>query len=561
MSAGKLLRISQIKVNISEIYRNNREEFQTREAWEQFYRKKEMFYIKKKSGKILGCSEKEIKQIHIIKRSLDARKKKEICYSYVVEVEVGASLEKKLLDKEKKKRFSKANEVKYQYPEMGEQKLKHPPVVVGFGPAGMFCAWELAKAGYKPIVFEQGKKVEERLKDVEAFWKNGILMPQSNVQFGEGGAGTFSDGKLNTTVKDPSGRNRKVLEIFVENGASEEILYQQKPHIGTDVLCKIVKNMRENILKWGGEIHFQSKVTNIRLDENGNLTGVQINDENWIHTQVAVFAIGHSARDTFELFEKKKVHMEQKPFAIGVRVEHEQSIINENQYGELADILPAADYKLTHQAKNGRSIFSFCMCPGGFVVDASSEKHALVVNGMSNSGRDEKNANSALVVNVVPEDFEGNSVLDGVEFQRKWEKKAYLEGKGKVPVQLFGDFKKKKTSTAYGNLKPIHKGKTEFGNLWNCLPGFVCETIAEGIEEFSKRIPGFDREDIVLSGVETRTSSPVRITRNEKFEGNYKGFYPCGEGAGYAGGITSAAMDGLRVYEAIRQVYQPLEEN
>lgn len=556
-----MLRISQIKVNISEIYRGNREQFHTREAWEQFYKKQELFYIKKKSGKILGCSEKEIKQIHIIKRSLDARRKTEISYSYTVEVEVGLSLEKKLLAREKKNRFSKANEVKYQYPEMGEQKLKHSPVVVGFGPAGMFCAWELAKAGYKPIVFEQGKKVEERMRDVETFWRDGILMPQSNVQFGEGGAGTFSDGKLNTTVKDPSGRNQKVLEIFVENGASEGIMYQQKPHIGTDVLCKIVKNMRENILKWGGEIHFQSKVTDIRLDENENLTGVQINNEKWIDTQVAVFAIGHSARDTFELFEKKRVHMEQKPFAIGVRVEHEQSIINENQYGELADILPAADYKLTYQAKNGRSIFSFCMCPGGFVVDASSEGHALVVNGMSNSARDEKNANSALVVNVVPEDFEGDSVLAGVEFQRKWEQKAYVEGNGKVPVQLYRDFKEKKKSSAYGKLKPVHKGKIEFGNLWDCLPGFVCDTILEGIPEFSKRIPGFDREDILLSGVETRTSSPVRITRNDKFEGNYKGFYPCGEGAGYAGGITSAAMDGLRVYEAIRQSYKTIEEN
>ncbi len=554
--AGKrVLRLSQIKINISEFFKKNKEVVETH-GWETAYGTKELQLVQKKAASVLGCKMDDMKGVTICKRSIDARKKQEICYNYSVDVELSGSLEKKILAKDKKRQCTKPKEEKYSPPEFGNEVLEKPPVVIGFGPAGMFCALELAKAGYCPIVLEQGKDVDARMQDVNVFWEGGNLQPLSNVQFGEGGAGTFSDGKLNTTVKDPTGRNKKVLEIFVEHGASETILYEQKPHIGTDALCQIVKTIREHIVSLGGQVHFLSKVTDFSY-ENGKLQAVQVNGTKWIETSVAVLAIGHSARDTFALLKQKNIFMEQKPFAIGVRVEHKQQWINQNQYGELAKILPAADYKLTYQTEEGRSIFSFCMCPGGFVVDASSEEKHLVVNGMSNQDRGEENANSALVVNVVPEDFESEDVLAGVEFQRKWEHLAYEEGQGKVPIQRYGDFKEKKKSHEFGEIQPVHKGKTNFGNLWNCLPEYVCNTIVEGMEQFGGRIAGFDHEDALLSGVETRTSSPVRIDRDALFESNIKGIYPCGEGAGYAGGITSAAMDGLRIYEAIRKKYKP----
>lgn len=552
-----MLRLSQIKINISEFYKKNKETVETN-GWEKVYGAREVQLVQKKAASVLGCKMDDIKEFVISKRSIDARKKKEICYNYSVNIELGETLEQRVLAKDKKKQCTKVKVESYVHPELGEEMLENPPVIIGFGPAGMFCALELAKAGYCPIVLEQGRDVDARIQDVSSFWEDGKLQPLSNVQFGEGGAGTFSDGKLNTTVKDPTGRNRKVLEIFVEHGASESVLYEQKPHIGTDALCQIVKKIRQHIIALGGQVHFSSKVTDFDY-ENGKLKALQVNGTKWINTSVAVFAIGHSARDTFALLKEKKIYMEQKPFAIGVRVEHKQQWVDQNQYGELAGVLPAADYKLTYQAGSGRSIFSFCMCPGGFVVDASSEPNHLVVNGMSNQNRGEENANSALVVNVVPEDFESEDVLAGVEFQRKWEYSAYKEGKGKVPIQRYGDFKAKKKSQNFGAIKPIHKGKTNFGNLWNCLPEYVCDTIAEGIEKFGNCIDGFNHEDALLAGVETRTSSPVRINRDELFESNIKGIYPCGEGAGYAGGITSAAMDGLRIYEAIRKKYKPFK--
>ena len=555
-----MLRISQIKVNISEIYQQHKENCQTREQWEQLYATLEEPLIRKKAVALLRCRAEEIQDMEIVKQSIDARKKKEIYYNYCVNLSLDPKLEKKLLQKEKKNRFSKVKEHSYESPRAGEKVCRHAPVIVGFGPAGMFCALQLARDGYQPIVLERGMDVDSRMQAVEQFWENGVLMPENNVQFGEGGAGTFSDGKLNTGVKDPGGRNRKVLELFVEHGASKDILRQQKPHIGTDQLCRIVKNIRLEIERLGGKALFGHRMTGIQLDEKGNLSGVWVNETEKIETDTLVLAIGHSARDTFVVLRDQNVHMEPKAFAIGVRVEHPQSLIDQNQYGEMAKILPPADYKLTYQAKTGRNIFSFCMCPGGYVVNASSEPQRLVVNGMSNQDRGEANANSALVVGVSPEDFPGTDVLAGMEFQRKWESLAYREGKGKVPVQCYKDFQQKKQSTEFGTIMPVHKGETEFGNLWNCLPDYVCDTILEGMEYFDGRIPGFSDPDALLSGVETRTSSPVRILRDQDFESNIKGLYPCGEGAGYAGGIMSAAMDGLRVYEAIRKKYTMPEE-
>lgn len=553
-----MLRISQIKINISEFYHLNREKIE-QNGWEKVYGPVEYELVLEKVLQQLHCAKKEVREFNICKRSIDARKKQEIFYNYSVDVRVEERLEQKLLKRDKKKRLQLAKSIKYCPPTKGERMLKHRPVIIGFGPAGMFAGLELAKAGYEPIILEQGQDVDGRIADVEQFWKTGQMREKSNVQFGEGGAGTFSDGKLNTSVKDPTGRNRKVLEIFVEHGADPSILYEQKPHIGTDVLCGIVKRIRLHIEQCGGQVRFGACVTDLHY-EGDYVTGVEINQSEILPTEVAIFAIGHSARDTFAMLHRHKVFMEQKPFAIGVRVEHKQNLIDQNQYGELAGILPAADYKLTYQAQTGRSIFSFCMCPGGFVVNASSEDGRLVVNGMSNQGRNEENANSALVVNISPEDFEGDDVLAGVEFQRKWEQLAYQEGNGKIPVQLFVDFREERVSTQYGGIQPVHKGTSSFGNLWNCLPQYVCHTLVEGIEHFGRVIGEYDNPDTLLSGVETRTSSPVRIVRDEDLESNMKGIYPCGEGAGYAGGITSAAIDGLKVYEAIRSKYKPLRQ-
>lgn len=550
-----MLRITQLKVNISDFYVQHQEEVKEK-GWETCYGSYEPSLVEGKICKLLHCKIQDIFQYDIVKRSIDARKKQEIFYNYCVEVSLDKKREKKILEKGKQNQITVAKKIVYNPQVTGKETLHKRPVIVGFGPAGMYCALMLARAGYCPIVIEQGSCVEKRRKDVESFWKGNALKPFSNVQFGEGGAGTFSDGKLNTMVKDNTGRNHKVLEIFVEHGAPKEILYIQKPHIGTDLLCDIVRSIREEIISLGGEIRFESQVTNLRIDEGERVTGVEINHETWLDTQIVVLAIGHSARETFSMLHERGILLEQKPFAIGVRMEHRQNMIDTAQYGELHGILPAADYKLTYQAENGRSAFSFCMCPGGFVVNASSEPQALVVNGMSNYKRDEENANSALVVNVVPEDFGSNDVLAGVEFQRKWEKLAYQIGNGKIPTQLWKDFQNKNKSTEYGEITPCQKGANCFGNLWDCLPDFVCETLQLCIPYFGKKIPGYDREDSILSGVETRTSSPIRILRNEEFEGNIRGLYPCGEGAGYAGGITSAAMDGLRVYEAIIKKYK-----
>lgn len=501
-------------------------------------------------------SARDIHRLEIIKKSIDARKKEQVYYSYSVRVELQEGQEQKLCRMHLTD-ILPASENGYRYQPCGKVRLKHPPVIIGMGPAGLFLGLMLAEAGFCPIILEQGGDVDERHKDVEAFWKTGNLNPQSNVQFGEGGAGTFSDGKLNTMVKDITGRNRLVLELFVKYGAPEDILYKNKPHIGTDKLRDVVKNMRKRMQELGAQVYFHTKMTDIRI-KDGQVVSVTAGVRQ-IPCEVLVLAIGHSARDTFAMLKQKRMLMEPKSFAIGVRVEHPQELINQIQYGSAAAYLPAADYKLTHQTKNGRSVYSFCMCPGGYVVNASSEPGMTVVNGMSNYARNGRNANSAIIVSVTPEDFgDHGNVLAGVEFQRIWEQAAFTAGHGNVPIQLYGDFLEGKVSKGFGNVFPDTKGQNQFANLRECLPGYVIDSLLEGMRAFDKKIPGFGNYEAIFSGVETRTSSPVRILRDKNLEGSIRGIYPCGEGAGYAGGITSAAMDGIRIYEAVSSRFAPI---
>ena len=507
--------------------------------------------------KKLHIQEKDVLDWRIFKKSIDARKE-DIMAVYTVDLEL--KKENAFLKRNHNKNVRKIEKEIYRFPEAGSLCLKNPIIIVGSGPAGLFCGLMLAKYGYRPIIIERGLDVEARQKSVQEFWENGIFDPESNVQFGEGGAGTFSDGKLNTLVKDPYGRHRKVLEIFTEFGADVSITYDHKPHIGTDVLCHIVKSMREEICRLGGQVRFSSKLTDIRV-ENDKIQSICVNGCEWISCDALVLAVGHSARDTFAMLNEHQLPMSQKPFAIGVRIEHPQKMINLSQYGiEEDDILGSAPYKLTHTCQNGRGVYTFCMCPGGYVVNASSEEGGTVVNGMSYHGRDSENANSALIVTVRPEDFPSEHVLAGVEFQRIWERKAYEIGRGHVPVQLYKDFCNHQISTAFGEISPIHKGSVTFADLNECLPSYICESLQEGIEAFGKKIQGYNREDAILSGVETRTSSPIRMERNEELQSAISGVFPCGEGAGYAGGITSAAMDGLRIAEALRKIYRPISQ-
>ena len=498
---------------------------------------------------------KDLDHYEIVKKSIDARKKDQLQYIYSVDLFLKGNFKLKVKDKD----ISVAEKIAYQLPVPGERALEHRPVVIGAGPAGLFCGYLLALVGYRPIIFERGKAVEDRVKDVEKFWESGLLDPSSNVQFGEGGAGTFSDGKLNTVVKDKFGRNRMVLETFVKFGAPEDILYNNKPHIGTDVLFVVIQNMRKAIIELGGEFHFSSCVTDFGF-EASRLTELIINGDEKLPCHVAVLATGHSARDTFETLHKRQVAMESKPFAVGFRVEHPQQMINENQYHtDDMTYLPTADYKVTYHASNGRAVYSFCMCPGGHVVNASSEEGRLAVNGMSYRARDSKNANSAIIMSVTPEDYPGEGPLSGIAFQRELEQKAYELAKGKIPQQLFGDFEKNQSSTSCGAFESCTKGRTAFSNLRGLLPDTLEDAFCEGMHAFGKKIQGFDREDAILSAVESRTSSPVRILRDENGESPMQGLYPCGEGAGYAGGITSAAMDGLKIAEEIIRKYKILE--
>ena len=490
-------------------------------------------------------NEKDAK-IRIIRRSIDARKKPDLFYVMTLSVNE---------PEQKTDRFL-SNLVLPEDVRM--KKQEEPPVaVIGMGPAGLFAADVLTFLGYRVEIYERGADVDTRTEDVERFFQTGKLDPESNVQFGEGGAGTFSDGKMNTRTKDPDGYKEYVLHRFFELGAKEEILYDAKAHIGTDALRELIRRFRESLLARKAGIRFHARMTDI-LMQDGRVTGIEVNNSEIRPVSGLILAIGHSARDTYEMLLKRGISMEKKPFAAGVRMEHRQRDITLNQYGTLDyEELGAAPYAVTAKTSGGRGVFSFCMCPGGYVVNASSEKGHLCINGMSYAGRSSENANAGIVVQVFPEDYDqdGNdsSVLSGLSFQRRLEEKAYQAGNGKIPVQLYRDFKDGKASASFGNIRPVMKGAYALSDVSKVLPDFIVSALREAIPKFGRMIPGFDADDVLISAVESRTSSPVRIVRDERMESNIRGLYPCGEGAGYAGGIVSAAMDGVRCAVALRK--------
>lgn len=513
--------------------------------------------------KALSIRTEQIASVSIVKESIDARKKPDIRLIYTVDVSVEGISEEKLLRRNKDRNITKSVRSRYRFPSPGEETPKGRPVIVGMGPAGLFCGYMLAQAGYRPLLLERGEDVDQRTKTVEAFWTGGSCDPDSNVQFGEGGAGTFSDGKLNTLVRDKEGRNGQVLRILAEHGAPERILYESKPHIGTDILSQVVKSMRQQILGWGGEVRFRTRVTDLILEGN-RVKGVICADGERIEAGQVVLAVGHSARDTFEMLLRRGIPMEAKAFAVGLRVEHPQELINLSQYGQAhPDFLPPASYKLTAQTAENRGVYSFCMCPGGYVVNASSEPGRLAVNGMSYSKRDGRNANSAIIVSVTPADYGANGPLSGVTFQRRLEEKAFRLANGAIPMQRYGEFaadagRLKREGHVPATMQPAVKGAFAQVDLRGLLPPSVERAFVEGMESFDRMIPGFADDAVTLLGVESRTSSPVRITRDEAFLSDCDGLYPCGEGAGYAGGITSAAMDGMKIAEAIARRYKTL---
>ncbi len=507
--------------------------------------------LKNKAAKKLKISPDNLENIDIIRESIDARKKNDIKFKYCVDAY--CKNENKIIAKIHDKDIKIEDEKKLKQLVQGHIKLKNRPVVVGFGPAGILAGLVLARNGYNPIIIERGEDVDSRTDTVKKFWETGKLNLESNVQFGEGGAGAFSDGKLTTRIKDP--RCAFVLDEFIKAGAPEEIRYMAKAHVGTDLLKGVVKNIRKEIISLGGEVRFNSKLEKINC-YNGKIKSLIVNGKELL-CEAVILAIGHSSRDTYTMLNECGVSMEAKAFAIGVRIEHPQEMINISQYGEHHNHprLGAADYKLVYQSeKLKRGVYSFCMCPGGVVVAAASEEGRLVSNGMSYHARDLENANSALVVTVSPDDFEGESPLKGMEFQRHYESLAFKLGGGdyKAPVQLLGDFMADKISTDLGEVIPSYTRGYVFKELKECLPYYVVEALKEGIEDFDKKIKGYGRPDAVLTGIETRTSAPVRIHRNELLESvNVEGVYPCGEGAGFAGGIISAAVDGIKCAEHV----------
>ena len=499
--------------------------------------------------KKLGIKDDDLISYKIHKKSIDSRNKSQVFYVYELDIEL-KNEDKYLKSKKADIRLVEPLEYNYKYDVKSNEKI----VVVGSGPAGLFCAYLLALNGLKPLVIERGYDIDKRNEVVNTFFETNVLDCKSNVCFGEGGAGTYSDGKLNTGVKDKEGRIPFILNTFYECGADEDITYEAHPHIGTDILQGVVKNLRNKIIALGGSFRFESTLTDIVLN-NDKVEKIIVNDTEEIKCSKVVLAVGHSARDTISKLYNKGLLMKPKGYAVGLRVIHNQEMINESQYGEgYPEEVPTASYKLTHQCKGtGRGIYSFCMCPGGYVVNSSSEKGRLCVNGMSYHDRAGHNSNTALITTVTPDDFPSDSPLAGLEFQRKYEELAYKIGNGKIPVQLFGDFLKNQMSTKLGNVTPSIKGEWQFANLHECLPDYVCASLEEGMRAFGHKIKGYDAEDTVFSGVETRTSSPLRMERNKQFESNIQGLFPCGEGAGYAGGITSAAMDGIKTAEAIAE--------
>lgn len=517
----------------------------------------------------LDISSEQLIEFTVFKRGYDARRKSNIQLIYTLDV--NTTLNDALLEKMNNDNQVKPSpDMRYKFVGKAPETLSQRPVVIGFGPCGLFVALVLAQMGFKPIVLERGKEVRQRTKDTFGFWRKKVLNTESNVQFGEGGAGTFSDGKLYSQVKDPKHYSRKVLHEFVDAGAPAEILYVSKPHIGTFKLVTMVEQMRAKIIELGGEIRFEQRVDQIHFDDNTEetkqITGLTLASGEKIETNHVALAIGHSARDTFEMLVENGVYVKAKPFSVGFRIEHEQSTIDEARFGKNAGnpILGAADYKLVHHCKNGRSVYSFCMCPGGTVVAAASEERRLVTNGMSQYSRHERNANSAIVVGIEPSDFtygsddpksEADNVLAGIEFQRRLEEKAFILGGENydAPVQLVGDFLKGLKSGEHREVEPSYKPGVKYCDLSDTLPEYAIEAIREALPAFNRKIKGFSMNDATLTAVETRTSSPIQITRGkETLESlNVKGLYPAGEGAGYAGGILSAGIDGIKVAEAM----------
>lgn len=507
--------------------------------------------LKKLAARELKCSPADLKSFAITKKSLDARKKSDIRYVYAVAVTV---------DGDETEWAKRSGHASVKQPFVYEIPTVHPekrPVIVGFGPAGMFAALVLTYAGARPIVLERGGDVDSRQKAVDAFRAGGSLDPENNVQFGEGGAGTFSDGKLNTNTHDP--RNRWVLEQFARHGAQPSILYDAKPHMGTDVLVHVVRNIRETVIAGGGEVRFGAKVTGLTTDSD-RVTGVIVNGTETIQTDDVILAIGHSARDTFPWLRDMGVAMERKPFSMGVRIEHRQADLDRAQYGrDRGKDLPPVSYTLSCHLPDGTSAYTFCMCPGGYVFAAASEEGGVCTNGMSYSGRGGENANAALLVTLHPEDFPGEDVLGGMEWQREIERAAYHYGGDdyRAPCQLVGDFLAHRPSTGPKSVTPTYAPGVVYGDLRQVLPERITEVMANALPVLGKKLPGFDHPDAVMTGPETRSSSPVRIVRGEDLQsGSLRGLYPCGEGAGYAGGITSAAADGIRCAEAVLERYK-----
>lgn len=508
--------------------------------------------LNKDSNILLKKIEEKINKNNIIeykinKRSIDARNKKEIFYVYEIDV----------LVKDESKVNLSTNVVsiqnnEYNFIPSGTTKLNHRPIIVGMGPAGLFAAYNLAKSGYNPLIIERGERIEDRVKTVEHFWSTNELNENSNVQFGEGGAGTFSDGKLNSQVKDKEGRCKEVLNTFAKFGAPDEITYDYMPHIGTDNLRKVIINIRNEMIKMGAEFRYNTTLTDIIVNNN-KIEQIEVNNNELIDCEVLLIALGHSARDTFYMLNKRGVIMHNKPFAVGLRIMHDEKLISKNQYGDLYKELKPASYKLTNNI-NGRGVYSFCMCPGGYVVNASSINNHLAINGMSYYNRDSGVSNSAIVVTINESDY-GTNLFDGVKYQEELERASYELGSSLIPIQKLEDYHNNRVTNNYQKLICI-KGNYNFANLNKLFNNDINNSIKESLKVFDKKIKGFNSPDALLAGIESRTSSPIRIDRDEFGVSNIKGIYPVGEGAGFAGGITSAAIDGIRAYEQVASIYK-----